>query len=59
MKIYMWPNGDWCTEDNFESFSECLSDDYQITTVEDSVTEEDIEAFVLQLVDKGAICGIN
>ena len=55
MKVYMWPNGDWCIEDDFESFSLHLGDDYQTMTCPEYVKENDIDDFVIELINKGLL----
>ena len=55
MKIYMWPNGDWCIEDDFETFSLHLGDDYQTMICPEHITKDDIDEFVVELISKGLL----
>jgi hypothetical protein len=51
MKIYIWPNGDWCYEEDLSDYLHDYSDDYSEMTVPDHATEDQIEQEVQNLLN--------
>jgi hypothetical protein len=45
IKIYYWPDGTWCVEDDVHEY-DWKSDDYAIIEVSDTLTEDEIDIHV-------------
>jgi len=48
-KIYVWPNDDWCNEDELEDALQWHSDDFRVIEISDDWDYDKIEEFVYQL----------
>ena len=48
--IFVWPDGVWVYEDEYEEIEWHKSDDFQIVTIDAELTPEEIEEFVLTLI---------
>lgn len=51
-KIYYWPNGTWCYQDDLEEYLLSASDDFSEATFLDTTTAEEIDTIIDSLLEK-------
>jgi hypothetical protein len=51
MKIYIWPNGEWCYKEALSDYLDYYSDDYSEMTVPDDTPQDQIEQEVQNLLN--------
>lgn len=54
-KIYIWPDDNWCVEDELESQLQWKSDDYRVVEVSDDWDYDKIDEFVLSTEHRALI----
>lgn len=46
MKVFIWPDGTWCEDDNIAEYETWKSDDYSVMDIPDDV--EDIDKYITE-----------